>query len=274
MKTQRWLARLSLILLICGMAWAAETNDAPASRNPLDDPTFSFTIAETLITYTDGFNTYGFHGRLENLLAQDRTLNFTLEPIVSPDINRMYSICTYVGCYPPDSGTVFIPQTYTASQLDTGLIFDIYNLVADPEWGSDTGSIVGNYQLRITIQNPDDPNEVIAYDLYLEQGSSVTPRIVPVPMSQALLRNYPNPFNPETTIEFLVSQPGAVAVNVFNLLGQNVATLVNSPFMSTGTYRANWRAESARGLPLPTGSYLVELNNSGMRAVHKVLLVR
>lgn len=241
---------------------------------PLDEPTFEFTMDETLVTYVDGFNTYGFHGQLVNLLDAERQLVLTLEPISTPDPLRMYSICTYVGCYPPDSGVVVIPETYAPLQEDTGLIFDIYNLAAHPEWGSDTSTIVGDYTLRVTVHNPDNLEERISYDLILDQTSSINPRVVPVPNSAALIRSYPNPFNPETTIEFVVNQPGAVALNVYNLLGQNVATLVNTPFMSTGTYSANWRAVNAQGLPLPSGNYLLELNNSGQRAVHKVMLVR
>ncbi len=241
---------------------------------PLDEPTFTFEMDETMIEYQDGFSTYGFTGTLNNLLDEDRQIVLTLEPIDVPDPLRMYSICTFRGCYPPDSGVIVINESYTALQEDDELIFDIYNLVAHPEFGSDTATIVGDYALRITVHNPDDLEEAISYDLYLDQTSSLSPRIVPVPNSTALIRNYPNPFNPETTIQFVVSNPGAVELNVFNMLGQNVATLINSSFMSSGTYNANWRATNSSGQSLPSGSYIVELNNAGLRAVHRVVLTR
>lgn len=242
---------------------------------PLDEPSFSFTMNGTMIEYVDGYNTYGWRGSVTNQLDEERELVFTLTPVDVPDPLRMYSICTYHGCYPPDSGTVVINETYSALQQDDSLIFDIYNLAWHPEFGSDTSTISGDYALRISIHNPDNVDEVIAYDLFLEQNTSgITPRVVPVPSSSALLSNYPNPFNPETTINFVVSNPGAVELNVFNLLGQNVATLVNSSFMGSGTYSANWNATNSSGVSLPSGSYLVELNNAGQRAIHRVVLMR
>lgn len=242
---------------------------------PLDEPTFTFEMRDTLITYTNGFDYYVFHGVIDNLLNEERQLQITLSQVNVPDPLRGYSVCTFRGCYPPDSGIVDILETYDAMAHDTGAAVYIYNLAINPETGyMDTSTIVGNYTIRVTVTNPEDAEELIAYDLHLEQGSGVAPRIEPVPLSSQLIRNYPNPFNPETTIQFVVSNPGAVELNVFNMLGQNVATLINSPFMASGSYSANWRAVNAQGLPLPSGSYLLELNNSGLRAVHKVVLAR
>jgi hypothetical protein len=244
---------------------------------PLDEPTFSFTMNDTLITYeTVGDEiAFIFHGVVDNLLNETRQLRYTMSGVTTPDPLRAYSICTYVGCYPPDSVSLEILETYEAMAHDTGVSAYIYNLAYNPETGFiDTSTIHGSYVIRLTVTNPDDEEESISYDLYLDQLSGVNPRVVPVPQSTALVRNYPNPFNPETTIEFVVSNPGAVELNVFNMLGQNVASLVNTPFMSSGTYSSHWRAVNAQGLPLPSGNYLVELNNAGLRAVHKVLLVR
>lgn len=242
---------------------------------PLDEPTFTFEMHDTLVTYEDGFNFYTFHGVIDNLQNQERQLRLVLTQLEVPDPLRGYSICTFRGCYPPDSGTIEILETYDAMSHDTGAAVYIYNLAVNSETGfMDTSTIVGNYSIRISVENPLNAEELIAYDLYLEYGTSVTPRIVPVANSHALIRNYPNPFNPETTVQFVVSKPGAVTLNVYNLLGQNVASLIDAPFMASGTYNANWRAMNAQGLPLPSGNYLLELNNAGQRAVHKVVLAR
>lgn len=237
--------------------------------------TFTFTMRETEIEYSNGSTEYVFHGRIENLLDEERELWVSVTPIDVPDPLRAYSICTHRGCYPPDSGQRRVLETYEALQVDTGASAYVYNLGIDPETGFlDISPITGNYVLRIAAENPDDPEETIAFDLHLNEATSARPRVVPVINSAALLSSYPNPFNPETTIQFVVSNPGAVELNVFNMLGQNVATLINSPFMSSGSYNANWKAVNAQGLPLPSGSYLLELNNAGHRAVHKLVLAR
>ena len=234
-------------------------------------------MQDTLLTYANGGDEveYVFYGTVDNLTNDSLQVLLSISAVDVPDPLRAYSVCTHITCYPPDSATVDILESFEPMAHDTAISVHMYNLAINPETGFvDTSTITGDYVIRFTASNPDDPEESISYDLYLDQVSSVTPRIVPVPKSAALLRSYPNPFNPETTIEFVVSNPGAVDLNVFNVLGQNVASLVNTPFMSTGTYSAHWRAVNAQGVPLPSGNYIVELNNAGQRAVHKVMLVR
>ncbi len=242
---------------------------------PLDEPTFTFEMEETDQTYSDGDATFTWHAVVTNLLDADRNLTLEITPVVSPDSLRGYAICTYLTCLPPDTGFQFMTIPYAPNQRDTLVSTYVYNMAFNPDLGYfDISPVFGSYVLRFTVRNPEDTDEQISYDLHLDYIDGITPRIEPVPTSAALIRNYPNPFNPETTIQFVVSNPGSVELNVFNMLGQNVATLLNSPFMSTGNYSANWRAVNAQGLPLPSGIYLLELNNSGMRAVHKIVLSR
>ncbi len=237
--------------------------------------TFTFEMHETDQSYTDGNTTFTWHAVVTNLLEADRNLTLEITPIESPDPMRGYAICTYLTCLPPDTGYQFMTIPYAPNQRDTLVSTYVYNMAFNPDLGFfDLSPVFGDYALRFTVLNPEDTNERISYDLHLDFIDAVTPRIEPVLTSAELIRNYPNPFNPETTIQFVVSNPGKVELNVFNMLGQNVSTLLNSPFMSTGNYSANWRAVNAQGLPLPSGIYLLELNNSGMRAVHKIVLSR
>ena len=73
------------------------------------------------------------------------------------------------------------------------------------------------------------------------------------PQTFALSQNYPNPFNPSTTIEFQLPAEGHAKLTVHNLIGQEVATLVNEK-LSAGTYRCNWDARN-----LPSGVYFYRL---------------
>jgi len=100
--------------------------------------------------------------------------------------------------------------------------------------------------------------------------------IATVPQEYSLSQNYPNPFNPSTTIEFALPKSAFVTLKVYNLLGEEVATLVAEQ-RSAGIHRLNW---DARGLA--TGVYLYRLkagdpsNNSGQDFVQtkKLILLR
>jgi len=88
------------------------------------------------------------------------------------------------------------------------------------------------------------------------------------PESYHLSQNYPNPFNPSTKIEFTVKQSGIVTLKVMNILGQEVATLVNA-HKDAGTYRVTFDARS-----LPSGPYFYTITANGFTDVKKMLLVR
>ncbi|MBI5022165.1 MAG: T9SS type A sorting domain-containing protein [Ignavibacteriales bacterium] len=68
-----------------------------------------------------------------------------------------------------------------------------------------------------------------------------------------LYNNYPNPFNPETNIEYRISDNGFVTLNIFNMVGQEVAVLVKE-VQQPGSYRVNWDARC-----LPSGVYYCRL---------------
>jgi len=62
------------------------------------------------------------------------------------------------------------------------------------------------------------------------------------PTTYRLYQNYPNPFNPSTTIQFEIPNPSVVTVNVYNILGQEVATLLDNAAMNNGVQSLNFNA--------------------------------
>ena len=83
-----------------------------------------------------------------------------------------------------------------------------------------------------------------------------------------LTQNYPNPFNPATEIRFEVPVSGLVSLKVFDVLGREVATLVNEQ-KSPGSYTVNWDA-----LGQTSGVYYYRLQTEGRTVVKKMMLVR
>lgn len=88
------------------------------------------------------------------------------------------------------------------------------------------------------------------------------------PQNFALSQNYPNPFNPSTTIEFDLPKTSEVSLKVFNILGEEVATLV-SDRLSAGSYFYEWDASG-----LASGIYLYRLQASDYVETRKMVLMR
>ncbi len=95
----------------------------------------------------------------------------------------------------------------------------------------------------------------------------------PVPSATALLENYPNPFNSQTTIGFTLSQRHPVNLAIYNLQGQRVVTLVQGP-RQAGPHTVRWDGRDLHGRQLGTGLYFSRLQAGPEVATRKLLLVR
>jgi hypothetical protein len=84
----------------------------------------------------------------------------------------------------------------------------------------------------------------------------------------ALSQNYPNPFNPSTLIRYSVPSAGRVSLNVYDVLGREVATLFEG-FRQPGSYTVRFD-----GTGLPSGVYLYRLQSGGMVETRKLVIVR
>lgn len=94
-----------------------------------------------------------------------------------------------------------------------------------------------------------------------------------VPLAYALDQNFPNPFNPSTSIRYQLSKKGRVVLQVFNVLGQLVKTLVHGEQV-TGTYTVQWNGENDGGFPAASGMYVYRLRAGEFTASRKMILVR
>jgi hypothetical protein len=80
-------------------------------------------------------------------------------------------------------------------------------------------------------------------------------------------QNYPNPFNASTSISFDISQAGQVRLDIFNILGEKVVTLVNGP-LEAGAHRVTWNTGDLAG-----GTYFAKLaGDSGVQTRRMTLL--
>lgn len=89
----------------------------------------------------------------------------------------------------------------------------------------------------------------------------------------ALAQNYPNPFNLATTIRYILPQKAFVRLVVYNLLGQEVRTLVEG-IQSVGAHSVRWDGTNEAGKQLPSGVYLYQLQTPAATQMQKMLLLR
>lgn len=94
-----------------------------------------------------------------------------------------------------------------------------------------------------------------------------------IPRSFILEQNHPNPFNPSTTIQYSVPRQGVVKLRIFDLIGREVATLVNHD-QGPGTYRVAWDGRNHFGTEVASGVYFYRLETAGVHQVRKMALVR
>ena len=99
-----------------------------------------------------------------------------------------------------------------------------------------------------------------------------------IPNSYALGQNYPNPFNPVTRINYQIPYSSDVRISIFNILGQEVATLINS-HQEFGYYKVRWNGKNSKGKQVSSGVYFYRLQAKGDNGTqflqnHKMLLLK
>jgi len=89
-----------------------------------------------------------------------------------------------------------------------------------------------------------------------------------------LAQNYPDPFNSSTQILYYLPQLASVKLRVFDILGREVATLVNGEMQSLGQHVANWNGLNNAGIGVATGTYIYRIEAGEFRDSKKMVLVK
>jgi hypothetical protein len=106
---------------------------------------------------------------------------------------------------------------------------------------------------------------------YFDAGS--TGITDPLQMETRITGNYPNPFNPETTIAFTLRHAGPVRVEVYNARGQQILVLTDGLFPA-GVNRVTWNGTDSQGRPVASGVYLYRFRADGRDDLRKMLLLK
>ncbi|MBI3125544.1 MAG: S8 family serine peptidase [Ignavibacteriales bacterium] len=140
----------------------------------------------------------------------------------------------------------------------------------------------GPYDLAPTMHASFKPNEVVSrgdfavivtrtfneWTKALAKSGNNQNKVSTLPMEFKLGQNYPNPFNPTTSINFSVANDGIVSLEIFNMLGEKVATLLNE-YKPAGKYSVNFDASK-----LASGIYLYRINTNQFVKTMKMSLIK
>jgi len=108
----------------------------------------------------------------------------------------------------------------------------------------------------------------------LEAGThSLVTLLKAVPVNFSLEQNTPNPFNPVTSINYSVPSESRVTIEVFNVLGENLRTLVDE-VQTAGNWTARWDGKNQKGEQMTSGVYFYKMTAGGFSATHKMTLVK
>jgi hypothetical protein len=88
-----------------------------------------------------------------------------------------------------------------------------------------------------------------------------------------LEQNFPNPFNPETSITFSIKHAGVASLTIYNIIGQKIKTLITQ-HLEPATYAYKWDGTNEFGITVPTGVYLYQLRINGIIFTKKMVLIR
>jgi len=117
----------------------------------------------------------------------------------------------------------------------------------------DAGLVIAWQQCEDATSVPDDPGDI--------------------PRPSVSLRVHPNPFNPQTTISFMLERDEWAKVGVYELTGKRVAILGDRTFTG-GEHSLTWNGRDVAGRSMPSGTYLVRLETESAVRVQKLTLIR
>ena len=139
--------------------------------------------------------------------------------------------------------------------------YPVQIFVKDQHGNSDTQSYTLNVVVPGTAYfSSDTANSIESVSLSLTgEESGAEAQSLNAPKEYTLNQNYPNPFNPTTTITYLLPSAGSIEMEVFNILGQKVCTLLPEQQKEAGMYSISWSGMTDNDIPLSTGVYFARL---------------
>ncbi len=154
----------------------------------------------------------------------------------------------------------------TPSFQNTGTWYDYFsgNTVNVTDTQMQMNLEPGEFHIYTSADTPHPGDDILA-DVNENRNQLIT--------NYKLFQNYPNPFNPATVISYQLPQASFVTINIYNVLGKTVKTLV-SQNQSSGHYQISWNGDDEFGNKVATGIYLYRIQSDNFIATKKMMLLK
>jgi len=173
----------------------------------------------------------------------------------------------YISHY--ESGLKIIDISNPTMPVEAGF-YDTYPQGEGPNFNGAWGVYPYSKNGLIFISDFDAGLTIVTFDTAAVTISNPTEAI---PTVFALEQNYPNPFNPSTRIAYQLPELTQTKLQIFNVMGQEVRTLVNTT-QSPGSYEVSWNGRNNQGIQVPAGIYIYRLQTDGFSEMKKMVFTK
>ncbi len=171
------------------------------------------------------------------------------------DINKPFALVnltfSFLGDFPSDAEVHLIDEALKLAQ----------NLRSNPDYAFKSGKNGSRKKLKLIVGSR-------------EFASEKAGEIALIPDKFTLLQNFPNPFNPETSIRYNIPEANHVKLVVYDLLGRQLRVLVNNELQNAGYYTVTWNGRDDKGRPVASGVYIYRISTNSQAIVRKMILLK
>ena len=201
------------------------------------------------------------HNVIKNITTNNNFHGICLDHSDNNEISNNTFNAKYDGIfsYDADSNKFFHNNGSISSSHGHGIVMTILNHISRYNYGC--GNNITSALGDVDIQS--NGNDVENSESVIELGHGGIEKIY------SLSQNYPNPFNPETTISFSLPKSEFVTLDVYNLLGKKVKTLIRNKKMLPGNHSVNFN-----GSEFPTGTYIYKIQAGDFVETKKMTLLK
>ncbi|HEX2983040.1 MAG TPA: T9SS type A sorting domain-containing protein, partial [Ignavibacteriales bacterium] len=224
---------------------------------------------------TDSYNTNQWL-----YIGKDKPLNYSSKDLAAVSVNAADTVYAkneiifkasftnkQLAAQTFDAVMEITPGSYKKSAAVSALGYLGVKEISFPAWKPDT---TGTYTVKVyaAVNGDEDAgNDTLTSTVVVRNTIGIDDEDM-APAVYSLSQNYPNPFNPSTLIKYSVAQSGMVELKVYNMLGQEVKTLVNE-IKNAGRYEVKFSA-----VELSSGVYIYRIKSGSFVQTKKLMLIK